>query len=62
LKNSIGYWKDKFNKLISFLHNKLHNWYDKYIDAVNDMYEDEILGDDDIKNLDLNKDKDGFER
>jgi len=26
------------------------------------MYEDEVLDDDDIKNLDLNKEKDGFER
>ena len=47
LKNTIEYWKDKF---------------DKYIDVVNDMYEDEVLDDDDIKNLDLNKEKDGFER
>ena len=65
LKNTIEYWKDKFDKLISFLYSKLHNWYDKddkYIDVVNDMYEDEVLDDDDIKNLDLNKEKDGFER
>lgn len=65
LKNTVEYWKDKFDKLISFLYSKLHNWYDKddkYIDVVNDMYEDEVLDDDDIKNLDLNKEKDGFER
>ena len=65
LKNTIEYWKDKFDKLISFLYSKLHNWYDKddkYIDVVDDMYEDEALDDDDIKNLDLNKEKDGFER
>ena len=65
LKNTIEYWKDKFDKLISFLYSKLHNWYDKddkYIDVVNDMAEDEVLDDDDIKNLDLNKEKDGFER
>ena len=44
---------------------KIQNWYDKddkYIDVVNDMSEDEVLADDDIKNLDLNKEKDGFER
>ena len=65
LKNTIEYRKDKFDKLISFLYSKLHNWYDKddkYIDVVNDMYEDEVLDDNDIKNLDLNKEKDGFER
>jgi len=65
LRNTIEYWKDKFDKLISFLYSKLHNWYDKddkYIDVVNDMYEDEVLDDDDIKNLDLNKEKDGFEK
>ncbi len=64
LKDSLEYWKDKFEKLISFLHNKLHSWYDKddkYIDIVNDMYEDNAL-DDDIKELDLNKEKDVFEK
>ena len=65
LKNTIEYWKDKFDKLISFLYSKLHNWYDKddkYIDVVNDMYEDNVLDDDDIKELKLSKEKDDFER
>ena len=65
LKNTLDYWKDKFDKLISFLHSKLHSWYDKddkYIDVVNDMYEDNVLDDDDIKELDLSKEKDDFER
>ena len=64
-KDALEYWKDKFEKLISFLHNKLHSWYDKddkYIDIVNDMYEDNALDDDDIKELDLNKEKDVFEK
>lgn len=58
-------WKDKLEKLISFLHSKLHSWYDKddkYIDDVNDMYEDNVLDDDDIEDLDLSKEKDDFER
>lgn len=65
LKNTLDYWKDKFSKLISFLHDKLHSWYDKddkYIDVVNEMYEDNILDDDDIEDLDLSKEKDDFER
>ena len=65
LKNTLEYWKDKFEKLISFLHDKLHNWYDKddkYINVVNDMYEDNVLDDDDIEDLDLSKEKDDFER
>ena len=60
-----NYWKYKFDKLISFLSSKLHNWYDKddkYIDVVNDMYKDDILDDEDIENLDLSKEKDDFER
>ena len=64
LKYTLNYWKDKFNKLISFLHNKLHSWYDKddkYIDVVNDMYEDNILNDDDIEDLDLSKEKEDYE-
>ena len=46
LKDTIEYWKEKFKKLISFLHDKLHSWYDKddkYIDVVNDMYTDNII-------------------
>ena len=65
LKNTLDYFKEKFEKLISFLHNKLHSWYDKddkYIDVVNDMYEDNILNDKDIEDLDLSKEKDDFER
>ena len=64
LKYTLNYWKDKFNKLISFLHNKLHSWYDKddkYIDVVNDMYEDNILNDDDIEDLDLSNEKEDYE-
>lgn len=65
MQNIIEYWKDKFNKLVFFLHSKLHSWYDKddkYIDVVNDMYEDNVLDDEDIKELDLSKEKDDFER
>ena len=65
LKNTVEYWKDKFDKLISLLHSKLYNWYDnddKYIDVVNDMYEDNVLDDNDIKDLKLSKEKDDFER
>ena len=65
LKNTLDYWKDKFEKLISFLHDKLHSWYDKddkYIDVVNEMYDDNVLDDDDIEDLYLSKEKDDFER
>ena len=65
LKDTIDYWKDKFSKLISFLHDKLHSWYDKddkYIDVVNEMHNDNVLDDDDIEELDLSKEKDDFER
>ena len=64
LRNTIEYWKDRFDKVISFLYSKLHNWYDKddkYIDVVNDMYEDKVLDNDDIKDLKLSKEKDDFE-
>ena len=64
MKNTVEYWKDKFEKLISFLHDKLHSRYDKddkYIDVVNNMYEDNVLDDEDIEDLDLSKEKDDFE-
>ena len=65
LKETLDYWKYKFEKLISFLHDKLHSWYskdDKYIDVVNDMYKNDVLDDDEIEDLDLSKQKDDFER
>ena len=65
LKNTLEYWKDRFDKVISFLYSKLHNWYDKddkYIDVVNDMYEDKVLDNDDIEDLKLSKEKDDLER
>ena len=65
LKNTIEYWKEKFDKLISFLYSKLHNWYDKddkYIDVVNDMYEDNVLNDDNLRELKLNIEKNDLER
>ena len=65
LKSALEYFKDKFNNLQTFLHKKIHSWYDKddkYIDIVNDMYEDNILDDEDIKDLDLSKEKDDFEK
>ena len=58
LKNTLEFWKDKFKKLISFLHSKLHSWYDKddkYIDAANEIYDDNVLDDDDIEKLGLSK-------
>ena len=64
IKSTLNYWKEKFNKLISFLYSKLHNWYDKdekYIDVVNDMYEDNVLDNEDLEELDLSKEKDDFE-
>lgn len=64
LKQIISYWKDKFDKLISFLHSKIHNWYDKndkYLNVINDMYKDEVLDDEDIEDIGLSTEKDDYE-
>ena len=41
----------------------MYKWYINVllIDVVNDMYEDNVLNDDDIKDLKLSKEKDNFE-
>ena len=65
LKSALEYFKEKFEILITFLHRRLHSCYDKndkYIDIVNDMYEDNVLNDEDIEDLDLSKEKYDFER
>ena len=64
LSNTIDYWKNRFEKIIDFLHSKIHNWIDKddkYIDVVNDMYQDNVLYDEDINDLDLINEKDDYE-
>ena len=64
LSNTIDYWKNKFEKLIEFLHSKIHNWIDKddkYIDVVNDMYQDNVLDDEDINDLELEKNEEDLE-
>lgn len=46
---------------IDFLHSKIHNWFDKddkYIDVVNDMYQENVLNDENIQDLDLSKNGD----
>ena len=35
IQNTLEYWKDKFKKLISFLYDKLHSWYDKDVKTIN---------------------------
>ena len=35
---------------------------DKYINVVNEMYDDNVLDEDDIEELDLSKEKDDFEK
>ena len=65
LSKTIEFWKNKFEKLINFLHSKIHNWFDKddkYIDVINEMYQDNVLDDEEIEELDLNKEKDDYER
>lgn len=65
LSETIEFWKNKFEKLINFLHSKIHNWFDKddkYIDVINEMYQDNVLDDEEFEELDLNKEKDDYER
>lgn len=51
-------------KLIDFLRSKIHNWIDKddkYIDVVNEIYHDNILEDEDISDLELEKNEEDLE-
>ena len=46
-----------------FLLCKRKVWFNgKYIGVVNDMYNEKVLDDDDIEELDLSKEKNDFER
>ncbi len=61
LKSFLEFWQDKFDRLIRFFKRKLHNWLekdDKYIDVVNELYEEEILDRGDIKKLEKKEEKD----
>lgn len=54
LRQTIKYFKDKFKKLKKFLQEKLFGWGKKdpiYKQIVNDLYDEEILEEEDIKNI-----------
>ena len=60
LRSSLDYFKKKFTKLIKFLQEKLFGWEKKeimYKKVVEDLYDKDILDDDDIKNME----KDDYE-
>lgn len=54
LRQTIKYFKDKFNKLIKFLQGKLFGWGKKdsiYKQVVKDLYDNDILDDDNISSI-----------
>ena len=54
LRQTIRYFKEKFNKLKKFLQEKLFGWGKKdpiYKQVVDDLYNEDILDEDDIKNI-----------
>jgi hypothetical protein len=54
LKQTVRYFKDKFNKLMKFLQEKLFGWGKKepiYNKVVEDLYNKDILDDGDIKSI-----------
>jgi chromosome segregation ATPase len=54
LRQTIRYFKDKFNKLMKFLQEKLFGWGKKepmYNKVVDDLYNKDVLNDDDIKSI-----------
>ncbi|MDD2435773.1 MAG: plasmid recombination protein [Bacilli bacterium] len=60
LRQTIRYFKDKFNKLKKFLQEKLFGWGKKdpvYKQVVDDLYNKDILDEDDIKSIE----KDNYE-
>ena len=51
---TVRYFKDKFNKLMKFLQEKLFGWGKKdpiYKQVVDDLYDKDILDDDDINSI-----------
>ncbi len=61
LRQTIKYFKDKFNKLIKFLQEKLFGWGKKepmYKKVVEDLYDKDILDGNDIKRIE----KDNYEK
>ena len=64
LQRIVDYFKELWKKFIEFLQNKFFS-NDKYDDLINDLYDEDILDDNDIEsiqNISKNKDKDDFER
>lgn len=62
LEEMLDYFKDLWKKFIEFLQNKFFS-NNKYDEVINELYEEDILDDNDINIIENNiKDKDDFER
>ena len=59
LQNIIDFWQDKFEKLKRFLHDKIFGWFgdkEKYMEFAEELHEEDILDDEDFKELEYEKD------
>lgn len=64
LQNIVDYFKDLWKKFIEFLKDKLFST-NKYDDFINDLYDEDILGDNDvdiIQNKSMENEKDDFDK
>ena len=62
LQKIVDYFKELWKKFIEFLQNKFFS-NDKYVDFINDLYDEDLLDDNDINIIQNNsKNKDDFER
>lgn len=59
LQNIIDFWQDKFVKLKRFLHDKIFGWFgdkEKYMEFAEELHEEDILDEEDLKELEYEKD------
>lgn len=59
LQNIIDFWQDKFEKLKRFLRDKIFGWFgdkEKYMEFAEELHEEDILDDEDFKELEYEKD------
>ena len=68
LKDTLDYWKDKFQRVVKYIHDKIHSIFgdkdDKYKEMVNNLFINGIMAEKEYNSVINNRERnhDDFER
>ena len=65
LKEKLDYWKNKFDKIVNYFYDKIHNIFDKnntYKEVANDLFMNDIIDNHEYNKIINHKERNDFER